>query len=110
MPSTGYLLAAVGVAAAVTWGLRALPFAALAPLRESPVVHFLSTHMPAGVMVVLVVYSLHGAEFTKPPYGAPLGIALLVTVGLHLWRKNAVLSIMAGTAVNVLLASTVFAS
>lgn len=109
MPSTPYLLVAVAVAAAVTWGLRAIPFAALAPLRESPVARFLSAHMPAGVMVVLVVYSLHDAEFTRAPYGTPLLLALLVTVGLHLWKRNAVLSILSGTAVHVLLASVVFA-
>ncbi|MGV4980844.1 hypothetical protein ACVB8X_05940 [Streptomyces sp. NRAIS4] len=34
--------------------------------------------------------------------------ALAVTVGLHLWRRNAALSILAGTAVHVALASTVF--
>jgi len=109
MPSAGYLLAAVAVAAGVTWALRALPFAALAPLREAPVVHYLSVHMPMGVMVVLVVYSLHDAEVTRAPYGAPLGLALAVTVGLHLWKRSAVLSILAGTAVHVVLASTVFA-
>lgn len=110
MPSPGYLIAAVAVAAGVTWALRAVPFAALAPLRGSAAVHFLSSHMPAGVMVVLVVYSVHGAELTRPPYGAPVGLALMVTGGLHLWRGNAVLSIMTGTAVHVALASTVFAN
>jgi branched-subunit amino acid transport protein AzlD len=34
--------------------------------------------------------------------------ALAVTIGLHLWRRNALLSILGGTIVNVLLASTVF--
>ncbi|MFE2103013.1 branched-chain amino acid ABC transporter, partial [Streptomyces sp. NPDC059468] len=32
MPDTTYLVAAVLISAAVTWTLRALPFAALAPL------------------------------------------------------------------------------
>ncbi|MGI5365628.1 AzlC family ABC transporter permease [Streptomyces iakyrus] len=39
---------------------------------------------------------------------APLA-ALAVTVGLHVWRRNALLSILAGTAVQVTLASTLFA-
>lgn len=58
MPDTPYLLAAIGVSAAVTWGLRALPFAALAPLRASAVLHHLSERMPVGVMVILTVYAL----------------------------------------------------
>ncbi|CAL9281633.1 MULTISPECIES: AzlD domain-containing protein [Streptomyces] len=39
---------------------------------------------------------------------APLA-ALAVTVGLHLWRREALLSILAGTAVHGALASTVLA-
>ncbi|MCD7437022.1 AzlD domain-containing protein [Streptomyces lincolnensis] len=36
--------------------------------------------------------------------------ALTVTVGLHLWRRNALLSILVGTAVHVALAGVVFVS
>jgi ABC-2 type transport system ATP-binding protein len=53
VPLTPYLLAAVAVSAAVTWGLRALPFTALAPLRASAAVGYLSARMPLGVMVIL---------------------------------------------------------
>ncbi|MFD0349491.1 hypothetical protein ACFQ0M_32605 [Kitasatospora aburaviensis] len=34
---------------------------------------------------------------------------MAATLGLHLWRRNAVLSILGGTAVHVALASTLFA-
>ncbi len=109
MPDTSYLLAAVAISTAVTWGLRALPFAALIPLRTSAVAHFLSAHMPVGVMVILTVYTVRTVSLTVHPYGLPTGLALAVTIGLHLWRRNAVLSIFCGTAVHVALASTVFA-
>lgn len=88
--------------------LRALPFAVLAPLRASATVQYLSTRMPAGVMVILVVYCLHDLPVTQSRALASLA-ALTVTIGLHLWRRNALLSILAGTAVHVALASTVFA-
>jgi branched-subunit amino acid transport protein AzlD len=107
MSDTGYAVAAILVSAAVTWALRALPFAALAPLRASATVRFLSTRMPAGVMVILLVYCLHDLPVTETRAAAPLA-ALAVTVGLHLWRRNALLSILGGTAVHVVLASTVF--
>ncbi|MEU1334858.1 AzlD domain-containing protein [Streptomyces sp. NPDC005865] len=107
MSDTGYAVAAVLVAAAVTWALRALPFAALAPLRSSPTVRYLSTRMPAGVMVILVVYCLRDTPLTQPRALAPVA-ALAVTAGLHLWRRNALLSILGGTTVHVVLASTVF--
>ncbi|MFD7665929.1 branched-chain amino acid transporter permease [Streptomyces sp. NPDC059788] len=108
MPDTRYAVAAVLVTAAVTWGLRALPFAVLTPLRASRTVQYLSARMPAGVMVILLAYCLRDVSFTQANSLAPL-IALAVTVGLHLWRRNALLSILGGTAVHVILASTVFA-
>ncbi|MET7906639.1 AzlD domain-containing protein [Streptomyces sp. NPDC005355] len=109
MPDTRYLLTAVAVSAVITWALRALPFAALVPLRGSRAVRFLAAHMPVGVMMILAVYSLRGVSLTAAPYGLPVAIALAATVGLHLWRHNAVLSILGGTAIHVALASTVFA-
>ncbi|MEV7061861.1 AzlD domain-containing protein [Streptomyces collinus] len=102
-----YAVVAVLVTAAVTWALRALPFAALAPLRASATVRYLSTRMPAGVMVILVAYCLRDLPVTESRAVAPVA-ALAVTVGLHLWRRNALLSILAGTAVHVTLASTLF--
>ncbi|MGW6142942.1 branched-chain amino acid transporter permease [Streptomyces sp. NPDC055144] len=108
MPDTPYLLAAVAVSTAITWALRALPFAALAPMRASATVQYLSTRMPAGVMVILLAYCLRDLPVTQSRAIAPLA-ALAVTVGLHLWRRNALLSILGGTAVHVILASTVFA-
>ncbi|MEU6129937.1 AzlD domain-containing protein [Saccharopolyspora sp. NPDC047091] len=106
MPETSYLVAVVAVCAAVTWAVRALPFAALAPLRDSELVHHLGQRMPVGVMIVLAVYTVRG---TTVPQLAPVGLALAATLGLHLWRGNALLSILGGTAVHVLLVSTAFA-
>ncbi|MGW0692385.1 MULTISPECIES: AzlD domain-containing protein [unclassified Streptomyces] len=108
MPDTPYLMAAVAASAAVTWALRALPFAALAPLRASGTVRYLSTRMPAGIMVILLVYCLRDLPLTESHALAPLA-ALAVTLGLHLWRRNALLSILGGTTVHVALASTLFA-
>lgn len=108
MPDTPYLLMAVAVSAAVTWALRALPFTVLAPLHASKTVQYLSARMPAGVMVILFVYCLRDLPLPQPRAAAPLA-ALAVTAGLHLWRRSALLSILGGTAVNVALASTLFA-
>ncbi|QFR02309.1 branched-chain amino acid ABC transporter [Streptomyces phaeolivaceus] len=101
-------MAAVTVSAAVTWALRALPFAALAPLRSSATVQYLSTRMPAGVMLILLVYCLRDLPLTETRALAP-ALALTVTAALHLWRRNALLSILGGTATHVVLMSTVFA-
>jgi branched-subunit amino acid transport protein AzlD len=64
--------------------------------------------MPAGVMVILLAYCLRDLPLPQSRAVAPLA-ALTVTIGLHLWRRNALLSILGGTTVHVILASTVFA-
>jgi branched-subunit amino acid transport protein AzlD len=104
-PDNGYVLAAVAVSTAITWGLRALPFAALAPLRASRTVSYLSSRMPAGVMVILVVYCLRGTPLNHPAQALAPICALGTTVALHLWRRNALLSIIGGTLVSVVLAT-----
>jgi branched-subunit amino acid transport protein AzlD len=109
VPDAAYLASAVAVAAAITWTLRALPFALLAPLRRSKVVPYLAASMPVGVMAILVVHTLQHTDLAAPPYGAAVGLALAFTVALHLWRRNVVLSIFGGTGVHVVLASVVFA-
>jgi branched-subunit amino acid transport protein AzlD len=111
-PSTGYVISVVLVSAAITWTLRAAPFALLAPLRRSSLLPYLNIHMPAGVMAILVAYTLFSAADSSPgtrPMAA-LTIAAVVTAALHLWRRNFVLSILAGTGLHVLLASTVLAA
>ena len=105
MPPTPYLFTAVAVSAAVTWGLRALPFTALGRLRASAAVGHLSARMPLGVMVILLGYTLRNLPLADPGRALPDIVALAATVGLHLWRRNAVLSILGGTAVHVALAA-----
>ncbi|MBB4931673.1 branched-subunit amino acid transport protein AzlD [Lipingzhangella halophila] len=109
MPDTGYLIAALLTAVAVTWALRALPFAAIAPLRSSPLAAYLATAMPIGVMAILAIYTLRTFSPHVPEQAWPSVLALACTVGLHLWRRNVVLSIFGGTAVHVVLASTLAA-
>jgi branched-subunit amino acid transport protein AzlD len=109
MPDTPYLIAAVAASAAITWGLRALPFAVLAPLRTSVVVGYLGARMPLGVLVILIAYTMRGLPLAHPARALPDVLALAVTIALHLWRRNAVLSILGGTVIYAVLAGTLFA-
>ncbi len=108
MPDSAYLWAASFTMFAVTFALRALPFAALRPLRDSGLVAFLSRHLPAGIMVILAVYTLRTVSLRDAPHGLPEAIALAVTVVVHLRLRNAGASIVAGTAVYVVLVNIVF--
>lgn len=42
-------------------------------------------------------------------HGLPEAIAVAVTAGLHLWKRNTLVSILVGTAVYMLLVQVVFA-
>jgi len=102
VPDDAYLLAGLTVMLAVTFCLRAAPFAILSRLRDSALVGFLATTMPTGVMVILVVYTLRDLDLTARPYGIPALAGLAATAALHLWRRNALLGIVAGTGVYML--------
>lgn len=90
----------------VTMLLRGLPFLALSKLRGSAVVTWLGLAMPVGVMLVLVVYSLHTTG-SRDGF-APVLLGLIFTVVLHLWRRNASLSILLGTAFYAVLVNLFF--
>lgn len=101
---TLWILAMVCV---VTVALRALPFAALRFFKESQLVGWLGVVMPVGVMTILVMFALTGSEGEPGGYPA-LGLALVFTVALHLWKRSASLSILLGTVFYVVLVNLVF--
>ncbi|MEJ2890629.1 branched-chain amino acid transporter permease [Actinomycetospora aeridis] len=99
MPDAGYLAAVVAVGAGVTLALRAAPFAVMRTLRSSPLAGYLARHLPAGVMLILVVYLLRDLPVDRPLLTLRVLVPVAVTAAVHLWRRNALLSMAAGTAV-----------
>ncbi|MFE4002697.1 branched-chain amino acid transporter permease [Nocardioides sp. YIM B13467] len=109
MTDPWYVLSAVLVSAAVTWTLRAAPFAMLAPLRHSALLAYIGDRMPVGVMVILATYTLRDTDPVVLTSAGPAALALAITIGLHLWRGSMTLSIFAGTAAYVLVTSVIAA-
>ena len=101
MPSTAYMLTAIALAAAITFALRAAPFAVVAPLRSSRLMRDLARWMPGGLMVILLAYLLRGDVHQSASHAVLASLSLALVVGLHWWRSNALLSIVAGTALYV---------
>lgn len=73
-----------------------------------PFVLFLGRALPSAVMGMLVVYTVKETKVLSYPYGIPELIAVMITVGLHLWKRNMFLSIAAGTIVYMVLVQLVF--
>ena len=99
----------VAIMALVTLLLRALHFIVFNGKRKTPAfITYLSNVLPYAIMGMLVVYCLRGTEIIMPPHGIPELIACIVVVGLHLWKRNTLLSIAIGTAVYMMLIQLVF--
>lgn len=87
---------------------RALPFLIFRGKEVPDVIRYLGGVLPMAIMATLVIYCLKGISFTSAAGFVPQCIACAVTVILHLWRKNSMLSIFGGTIVYMLLIQTVF--
>ncbi len=88
---------------------RFLPFIFFRAHKTTPAyIQRLGNVLPYAVIGLLVVYCLKGVSFTGGSYGLPELSAILVIVALHLWKKNTLLSIFAGTAIYMLLVQYVF--
>lgn len=97
---------------AVTLGTmltRFLPFLLFPNSSKTPrFIRYLGKVLPYAVMGMLVVYCLRSVTLTAAPFGAPEAIAVLCVAGLHLWKKNTLLSIGAGTVLYMVLVQFVF--
>ena len=71
-------------------------------------IKYLGKVLPGAVFGMLVIYCLKGVTLIFAPYGIPEAIAVLVVIGLHLWKKQTLLSIAGGTAVYMVLVQLVF--
>lgn len=100
------LIAVVSVATLMT---RALPFLIFGGKRQIPkTIQQLGNMLPPAVMVILVVYCFRNVDIAGGTHGLPELFASAAVVGLHVWKRNILLSILAGTALYMLLVQLVF--
>lgn len=99
----------IAVAALVTIALRFLPFLIFGEDRKTPpLVAFLGQVLPYAIMGMLVVYCLKDVDITAAPFGIPEAIGCIAVALLHVWKRNTLLSIGAGTVCYMLLVQFVF--
>lgn len=103
MTSLSQALIATVLMALVTLATRAFPFLLFSRRDPPAILKFVEKFIPPMVMAVLVIYSLKDISWTVLPSGLrEIGALILVTI-LHLWKKNAMLSIFGGTALYMIL-------
>ena len=88
---------------------RFLPFVVFREGRPTPkYIQYLGKVLPSAVFALLVVYCLKDVSFISGNHGLPELISIGVTVVLHLWKKQMLLSIAGGTICYMLLVQLVF--
>ena len=88
---------------------RFLPFAVFSARRPTPrYVQYLGRVLPGAIFAMLVIYCLRNVSFLTGSHGLPELLSIAVTVGLHLWKRQMLLSIAGGTVCYMLLVQLVF--
>jgi branched-subunit amino acid transport protein AzlD len=103
MLSLGKAILAACVMAAVVLFCRALPFLFFSRRKPPAALGFLEDYMPALAMTVLAVSSYTGLDWKTGSGGLSGLIAGACVAALHLWKRNALLSILGGTLLYMLL-------
>ncbi len=99
----------IAILALGTMATRFLPFLIFRDNKPTPrYIQSLGKALPAAIFGMLVVYCLKNVNVLAYSYGLPELIAILVTVALHLWKRQTLLSIAGGTVCYMLLVQLVF--
>lgn len=102
-------IAIVGVVALCTLLTRALPFWVLGGKKDIPeTIKYLGKVLPPAIMIILVIYCLKSVNILVGSRGIPEALAIGLVALLHLWKKNTLLSIGAGTVFYMILVQVVF--
>ena len=99
-------IAAVALGTMLT---RFLPFLVFPEGKPTPkYVQYIGKALPGAVFGLLVIYCLKNVSLFAGSHGLPELIAIAVVVLLHLWKRQMLLSIAAGTVCYMLLVQLVF--
>ena len=101
-----WMVIVIAIATAAT---RFLPFLIFGGKKEPPkIITYLGKVLPCAIMGMLVVYCMKDVTVLSYPYGIPELLGCLVVAGLHIWKRNTLLSIGVGTVSYMLLVQLVF--
>ena len=102
-------LLTVAVVALGTMLTRFLPFLVFPGGKETPrFIQYLGKFLPGAVFGLLVVYCLKHVNLFSGSHGIPEAVAIAVVAGLHLWKRQMLLSVAGGTLCYMLLVQLVF--
>ena len=108
--TTAQMFFTIAMGTVATMITRFLPFVVFSSKDQQPpeVVRYLGRVLPAAIFGMLIIYCLKSVDLFAGSRGIPETIALLVTIGLHKWKHETLLSVAGGTLCYVLLVQLVF--
>lgn len=99
----------IGLCVLGTMTTRFLPFMIFNEHRKTPeFIQYLGKYLPSAVFGMLVIYCLKNVSVFHGSHGIPELISILVTGGLHIWKRKMLISIAGGTICYMLLMQFVF--
>jgi branched-subunit amino acid transport protein AzlD len=108
MTDTAYMLVVIAAVALATFATRALPFIFFSRREPPELLSTIEKNLPPMIPLLLVIYCLKDVQWFEPPYGVPEIFTIAVVTVLHIWRRNAMLSIFAGTGLYMVLVQLIF--
>ena len=93
-----YLYIVIIAMAISTYITRLTPFILFSSGKESSMLNYIAKSTPPMVMMILVIYMLKDVNYLSSELLHTF-IALTITIGFQLFKRNALLSIVAGTAI-----------
>ena len=88
---------------------RFLPFLVFPAGKPTPkYIRYLGTVLPSAVFGLLVVYCLKDVSLFAGSHGIPEMISIAAVIGLHIWKRQMLLSIAGGTLCYMMLVQLVF--
>lgn len=99
MAESAYLAAFIAVATVATLATRVIPFLFFERHTDHPLVQHLGKYLPAAVMALLAtIYLQRSASWSANIPGLDALLPGIFVVLVHLWYRNALVSIATGTA------------
>lgn len=99
----------IAICAFATMMTRFLPFLIFREGKPTPkYIQYLGKALPAAIFGMLVVYCLKNVDILGGSHGLPELIAIIVTVALHLWKRQMLISIAGGTVCYMMLVQLAF--
>lgn len=99
----------IGMVVLGTMLTRFLPFMVFPSGKPTPkYIQYLGKVLPAAVFGLLIIYCLKNVSVFTGSHAVPELLSIALVVGLHLWKRQMLLSIAGGTIFYMILVQFVF--